>query len=91
MQIDVSALKSIFNPKLRPLIGVDISSTAIKMVELVDVGKGQPHGDPGSVYGRNVCATSLIGMGSLPGSVIGAPETWVVSLMRVGADALRFR
>lgn len=42
MQIDVSALKSIFNPKLRPLIGVDISSTAIKMVELGDAGKGQP-------------------------------------------------
>lgn len=42
MQIDVSALKSIFNPKLRPLIGVDISSTAVKMVELVDTGKGQP-------------------------------------------------
>ncbi|MDP2810524.1 MAG: pilus assembly protein PilM [Rhodocyclaceae bacterium] len=41
MQIDVSALKSIFNPKLRPLIGVDISSTAVKMVELVDAGKGQ--------------------------------------------------
>ena len=42
MQIDVSALKSIFNPKLRPLIGVDISSSAIKMVELADAGKGQP-------------------------------------------------
>ena len=42
MQIDVSTLKSIFNPKLRPLIGVDISSTAVKMVELVDAGKGQP-------------------------------------------------
>lgn len=42
MQIDVSALKSIFNPKLRPLIGVDISSTSVKMVELVDAGKGQP-------------------------------------------------
>lgn len=42
MQIDVSALKSIFNPKLRPLIGVDISSSAIKMVELVDGGKGAP-------------------------------------------------
>ena len=42
MQIDVSALKSIFNPKLRPLIGLDISSTAVKMVELVDAGKGQP-------------------------------------------------
>ena len=42
MQIDVSALKSIFNPKLRPLVGLDISSTAVKMVELVDAGKGQP-------------------------------------------------
>jgi type IV pilus assembly protein PilM len=42
LQIDASALKSIFNPKLRPLIGVDISSTAVKMVELVDAGKGQP-------------------------------------------------
>ena len=42
MQIDVSALKSIFNPKLRPLIGVDLSSTAVKMVELADAGKGQP-------------------------------------------------
>ncbi len=42
MQIDVAALKSIFDPKLRPLIGVDISSTAVKMVELVDAGKGQP-------------------------------------------------
>jgi type IV pilus assembly protein PilM len=42
LQIDVSALKSIFNPKLRPLIGVDISSTAVKMVELVDAGNGQP-------------------------------------------------
>jgi type IV pilus assembly protein PilM len=41
LQIDVAALKSIFNPKLRPLIGVDISSTAVKMVELVDAGKGQ--------------------------------------------------
>ena len=42
MQIDVSALKSIFNPKLRPLIGLDISSSSVKMVELVDAGKGQP-------------------------------------------------
>jgi type IV pilus assembly protein PilM len=42
LQIDVSALKSIFDPKLRPLIGVDISSTAVKMVELSDAGKGQP-------------------------------------------------
>jgi type IV pilus assembly protein PilM len=42
LQIDVSSLKSIFNPKLRPLIGVDISSSTIRMVELVDNGKGAP-------------------------------------------------
>lgn len=36
MQIDLS----IFNPKARPLIGVDISSFAVKMVELVDNGNG---------------------------------------------------
>lgn len=42
MQIDVSALKSIFNPRLRPLIGLDISSTSVKMVEMVDAGRGEP-------------------------------------------------
>jgi len=31
---------SIFNPKARPLIGLDISSSSIKMVELSDAGKG---------------------------------------------------
>ena len=36
MQIDLS----IFNPKARPLIGLDISSSSIKMVELADGGKG---------------------------------------------------
>lgn len=36
MQIDLS----IFNPKNRPLIGVDITSSSVKMVELVDTGKG---------------------------------------------------
>ncbi|SMB26482.1 Type IV pilus assembly protein PilM [Sterolibacterium denitrificans] len=36
MQIDLS----IFNPKNRPLIGVDISTSSVKMVELVDAGKG---------------------------------------------------
>ncbi|MDD5250403.1 MAG: pilus assembly protein PilM [Rhodocyclaceae bacterium] len=36
MQIDLS----IFNPKARPLIGVDISSFAVKMVELADNGNG---------------------------------------------------
>lgn len=42
MQIDFSALKAVFNPKLRPLIGVDVSSTSVKMVELVDAGHGEP-------------------------------------------------
>lgn len=37
MQIDLS----IFNPKARPLIGLDISSFAVKMVELSDNGKGE--------------------------------------------------
>ena len=36
MQIDLS----IFNPRNRPLIGLDISSSSIKMVELSDAGKG---------------------------------------------------
>lgn len=35
MQIDLS----IFNPKARPLIGLDISTTAIKMVELAETAK----------------------------------------------------
>lgn len=35
MQLDLS----IFNPKARPLIGVDISSSAVKMVELAGNGK----------------------------------------------------
>ena len=36
MPIDLSIL----NPKARPLIGLDISSSAVKMVELSDAGKG---------------------------------------------------
>jgi type IV pilus assembly protein PilM len=36
LQIDLS----IFNPKARPLVGLDISSSAVKMVELSDSGKG---------------------------------------------------
>ena len=36
MQLDLS----IFNLKARPLIGLDISSSTIKLVELSDVGKG---------------------------------------------------
>jgi len=37
LQIDLS----IFNPKARPLIGLDISSSSVKMVELADAGKGE--------------------------------------------------
>ncbi|MDP2794229.1 MAG: pilus assembly protein PilM [Sulfurisoma sp.] len=37
MQIDLS----IFNPKARPLIGLDVSSSSVKMVELADAGKGE--------------------------------------------------
>ncbi len=36
MQLDLS----IFNPKARPLIGLDVSSSSVKMVELADAGKG---------------------------------------------------
>ena len=36
MQFDLS----IFNPKARPLIGLDICSSSVKMVELSDAGKG---------------------------------------------------
>ena len=36
MQIDLS----IFNPKARPLIGLDISSSSVKMVELTEVAAG---------------------------------------------------
>ena len=35
MQIDFS----IFNPKARPLLGLDISTSAVKMVELTESGK----------------------------------------------------
>lgn len=31
---------SIFNPKARPLFGLDVSSSSVKMVELADAGKG---------------------------------------------------
>jgi type IV pilus assembly protein PilM len=41
LQVSVSALGALFNPKLRPLVGVDISSSAVKMVELGDAGNGQ--------------------------------------------------
>lgn len=31
---------SLFNPKVRPLFGLDMSSSSVKMVELADAGKG---------------------------------------------------
>ena len=36
MQLDLS----IFNPKARSLIGLDVSSSSVKMVELASDGKG---------------------------------------------------
>ncbi|OIQ90100.1 competence protein A [mine drainage metagenome] len=36
MRLDLS----IFNPKARPLLGLDISSSSVKLVELSDAGKG---------------------------------------------------
>jgi type IV pilus assembly protein PilM len=36
----LSALEGLFKPKVPPLIGADISSSAVKMVEIVQAGKG---------------------------------------------------
>jgi len=41
LKFDPAALERLFKPKAPPLIGVDLSSSAIKMVELVDAGKGR--------------------------------------------------
>jgi type IV pilus assembly protein PilM len=38
--IDFSAIERLFKPKAPPLIGTDISSSAIKMVEIAEAGKG---------------------------------------------------
>jgi type IV pilus assembly protein PilM len=37
---NLTALEGLFKPKMPPLIGVDISSSAIKMVEITGAGKG---------------------------------------------------
>jgi type IV pilus assembly protein PilM len=42
LPFDISSLKAVFNPRLRPLIGLDISSTTVRMLELVDAGGGEP-------------------------------------------------
>ncbi len=38
--IDISVIEGLFTPKTPPLIGTDISSSAIKMVEIAEAGKG---------------------------------------------------
>jgi len=40
LSLNLDAIEGIFKPKMPPLIGTDISSSAIKMVEIVDAGKG---------------------------------------------------
>lgn len=39
-RINLDVLEGLFRPKTPPLIGADISSSAIKMVEIADAGKG---------------------------------------------------
>jgi len=41
LKFDPAVLERLFKPKAPPLIGVDLSSSAIKMVELVEAGKGR--------------------------------------------------
>lgn len=38
--LNFDAIEALFKPKMPPLIGADISSSAVKMVEIVDAGKG---------------------------------------------------
>ena len=40
LKLDPAALERLFKPKAPPLIGTDLSSSSIKMVELSEVGKG---------------------------------------------------
>src|SRR6186713_1446733 len=40
LKFNTSALERLFKPKAPPLIGADLSSSAIKMVELAEAGKG---------------------------------------------------
>ena len=41
LKFDPAMLERLFKPKAPPLIGVDLSSSAIKMVELIEAGKGR--------------------------------------------------
>ena len=36
--LNFDAIEALFKPKMPPLIGADISSSAVKMVEIVDAG-----------------------------------------------------
>lgn len=38
--LNFDAIEGLFKPKMPPLIGADISSSAVKMVEIADAGKG---------------------------------------------------
>ena len=38
--LNFDAIEGLFKPKMPPLIGTDISSSAVKMVEIADAGKG---------------------------------------------------
>ena len=40
LNINLEALEGLFKPKTPPLIGTDISSSAIKMVEIAEASKG---------------------------------------------------
>src|SRR6185503_6255697 len=40
LKLDPALLDRIFKPKAPPLVGADLSSSAIKMVELAEAGKG---------------------------------------------------
>lgn len=40
LSLNLDVIEGMFKPKMPPLIGTDISSSAIKMVEIVDAGKG---------------------------------------------------
>ena len=39
-RFDLEAVEGLFKPKSPPLLGADISSSAIKMVEIAEAGKG---------------------------------------------------
>jgi type IV pilus assembly protein PilM len=41
LKFDTSSLERLFKPKAPPLIGADLSSSSIKMVELTEAGRGQ--------------------------------------------------